>query len=131
MLTDPIGDMVARIKNGYMARHKVVELPYSKIKLQLGKLLAEEKYIVSADEDGENPATKVIRLKLRYDRKTPAIQNIRRVSKPGLRIYKQAKELRSPLGGLGTSIVSTSKGLMSVKKAKKSKLGGELILEVW
>lgn len=131
MLTDPIGDMIARIKNGYMARHKTVEMPFSKIKLELANILAEEKYVVSAEPIGTKPAEKQLKVKLRYERKEPAIMEIKRVSKPGLRIYKQSKELKVPLSGKGTGIVSTSKGLMTVRDAKKKKLGGELICVVW
>jgi len=131
MITDTIGDMVARIKNAYLARHKVVEVPYSKINLQIGQILAEQKYIVSAEVIGDTPASKAVKLVLRYQRKDPAIQDIKRISKPGLRIYKQVKELKVPLGGLGVGIISTSQGVMTVKQAKKKNLGGELLCEVW
>lgn len=131
MLTDPIGDMVTRIRNGYMAHHKSMEMPYSKLKHQIADLLVANKYIVSAELLGDKPAEKKLKLVLRYDRKEPAIFHIKRISKPGLRVYKQSRELRCPLSGMGITIVSTSKGLMTARDAKKQNLGGELFCEVW
>ena len=131
MITYPIGDMIARIKNGYLAKHKKVLLPYSKIKHQIADILVQEKYLVGAEVVGDTPATKELKLVLRYERKDPVIKNIKRVSRPGLRVYLQAKELKSPLSGLGVAIISTSKGIMTVKQARKQNLGGEVLLEVW
>ena len=131
MITDPIGDMIARIKNGYLAYHKKVAMPYSKIKQQIADILDQQKYLAGVEVVGDTPATKELKLKLRYDRKTPAIQGIKRVSKPGIRVYQQAKELKPPLSGLGVSIITTSKGIMTVKQARKQNLGGEVLLEVW
>ena len=131
MLTDPIADMLARINNGYAARHKVVEVPYSKIKQGIAELLIAEKYLVSTETIGDSVANKRLKLALRYQQKDPAIRKMRRISKPGRRVYHQAKQLTNPLSGLGTAIVSTSKGLMTAKQAKAKKLGGELICEVW
>jgi small subunit ribosomal protein S8 len=131
MITDPIGDMIARIRNGYMARRKMVVLPYSGMRLKIARLLVEQRYIVSVDKVGDKPADMRLNLVLRYERRDPAIQKIKNVSRPGLRIYKQAKELRVPLSGRGTALVSTSQGVMTVKEAKAKKLGGEVLLEVW
>lgn len=131
MITDPIGDLIARIKNGYLARKKIVQIPYSNIKHDIAKLLSETKYIADISVIGEKPAEKQIKIKLRYNRQYPSIQDIKRISKPGLRIYKRANELKKPLGGLGTGIISTSKGVMTIKQAKDKNLGGELICEVW
>src|SRR3989338_3464977 len=131
MITDPIGDMIARIKNGYLARHKKVLLPYSKIKHQIADILVQEKYLVDVELVGDTPAAKELKLVLRYERKDPAIKEIKRISKPGLRVYHQTKNLKSPLSGLGVAIITTSKGIMTVKQAKKQKLGGEVLLEVW
>ncbi len=131
MYTDSIGDMVARIKNAYMAGHKVVEMPYSKMKLRIGEILAQEKYIVSAEALAEEGGKRKLKLVLRYQQKTPALSSAKRVSKPGLRVYREAKKLRNPVSGMGTGIISTSQGLMTVREAKKKKIGGELVCEVW
>ena len=131
MITDPIGDMIARIKNAYLAGHKTILLPYSKMKLAVAEVMVKNYYLIAAESIGEESATKMLKLTLRYQAKEPAIQDIRRVSKPGHRVYKQSKNLKAPLSGLGTSIVSTSSGVMTLKEAKKQKLGGELICEIW
>ncbi len=131
MITDPIGDLIARIKNGYLAGHKKVSVPYSGIKHQIAEILNQEKYLAGVETIGDTVATKQLKLTLRYDRKEPAVKGIKRVSKPGVRKYQQAKELKLPLSGLGTGIISTSQGVMTVKKAKDKNLGGELLLEVW
>ena len=131
MLTDPIGDMITRIRNAYLAGHKTVEMPYSKVKLKIGEILAKEKYLVSAEQINDGGAKKRLKLTLRYQQKEPAIRHIKRTSKPGLRVYSQAKNLKLTLGGSGSAIISTPKGVMTVKQAWKEKLGGEMLCEVW
>jgi small subunit ribosomal protein S8 len=132
MVTDPIADMLTIIRNGYRARLKSVDVPVSKVKTELAKVLEGEKYVDNYKVDG-----RTITLKLRYVQddkslaKLPALSIIDRVSKPGLRVYSNSKKLPRVMGGLGTVIVSTSQGLMSVKQAKKMGLGGELICKIY
>ncbi|MFH1426184.1 MAG: 30S ribosomal protein S8 [Candidatus Kerfeldbacteria bacterium] len=129
-MTDPISDMLTRIRNSQDAHKSEVLIPYSKMKHQLADILAEEGYIVSAEkEDGiGRPQIKVV---LKYAVNEPAIQTIRRVSKPGRRVYVGAKKLPYVFDNLGIAIISTSQGLMTNNKARGEKLGGEVICEVF
>lgn len=125
-MTDPVADMLTRIRNGARAGHTKVDIPASKIKANICKVLKEEGFIknfkiVAADE----------RLNIRVGVKEDAIVGIQRVSKPGLRVYKGYKEMPRVLSGLGVSIVSTSAGIVSSRKAKAMKLGGEVLCNVW
>jgi len=131
MNTDPIADMLTRIRNANLVSHPSVEMPSSKLKVALAKVLKEEGYITSYSEktDG-NFKTLVIELK--YDEANkPVITNLKRVSKPGLRSYSKAKTLPQVFGGMGTAIVSTSKGLLTDRKARKENLGGEVLCYVY
>lgn len=131
MNTDPIADMLTRIRNANIANHSSIELPHSKLKGNLAQLLKAEGYIseYSVKEVGK---FKILTIQLKYnDDRTPVITNLRRVSKPGLRTYTKSKKLPKVLGGLGVAIVSTSKGLLTDRKAKKENVGGEVLCYVW
>lgn len=128
-LSDPIADMLTRIRNAQMANKKSVSIPSSKIKNSIASVLQEEGYIDSY-QTKINEGVSVIQVNLKYFSGSPVIETIRRVSKPGLRIYKSASNLQEVLGGMGISIVSTSKGVMTGRKAKNIGIGGEIICEV-
>ncbi|QER41475.1 30S ribosomal protein S8 [Thermodesulfobacterium sp. TA1] len=131
MMTDPIADMLTRIKNALQNRHKRVVVPSSKIKLAILKILKEEGYIEDFIYHDEKPQGK-IEIVLKYDEfKRPVISGIKRVSKPGRRIYRRYKDLSKVLDGLGIAIVSTSQGIMTDHEAKRRKVGGEVICEIW
>ena len=130
-ITDPIADMLTRIRNAGSARHETVDVPNSKMKKAIAEILLEEGYIKSFQliDDGTQG---VIRITLKYlPGKEKAIQGLRRVSKPGLRVYAGAEELPKVLKGLGIAIVSTSKGVMTDKKARENHIGGEVLAFVW
>lgn len=136
MITDPIADMLIRIKNGYLAGKKLVEVPFSKIKQSIAQILVKEGYLKNArleviDSGKKKQVKKNLILELRYKDGRPALTDVKRVSKPGVRIYLKSKEISKPKFGLGITIVSTSKGIMTHKEAKKRNLGGEIICEVW
>ena len=130
MNTDPIADMLTRIRNANQVSHPSVEMPSSKLKVALAKLLKEEGYIVdySTRQDGKFA---YLTIELKYDNKKPVIENLKRISKPGLKTYCKSKNLPQVFGGLGIAIISTSKGLMTDRKARKENLGGEIICYVW
>ena len=130
-ITDPIADMLTRIRNAGSARHETVDIPNSKMKKAIAEILLEEGYIKSFQliDDGTQG---VIRVTLKYlPGKEKAIQGLRRVSKPGLRVYARCEELPKVLGGLGIAIISTSKGLMTDKEARKNAIGGEVLAYIW
>ena len=130
-MTDPIADFLTRIRNGNMVLHETVEIPSSKIKLAIAKILQEEGYIKNFEyiEDGKQG---VIRVYMKYGaNKQKIITGLKRISKPGLRVYVKKDEIPKVLGGLGTAVISTSQGLMTDKNARKSKLGGEVICYIW
>ena len=131
MNTDPIADMLTRIRNANMVSHPSVEMPSSKLKVALARLLKEEGFISNYEEkvDGN---FKTLSIELKYDEnKKPVITNLKRISKPGLRSYCKAKNLPQVLGGLGIAIVSTSKGLLTDRKARKENLGGEVLAYIY
>ena len=130
-ITDPIADMLTRIRNAGSARHETVDVPNSKMKKAIAEILLEEGYIKSFQliDDGTQG---VIRITLKYlPGKEKAIQGLRRVSKPGLRVYAGADELPQVLRGLGIAIISTSKGVMTDKAARANNVGGEVLAFVW
>ena len=130
-MTDPIADMLTRIRNANQVGHPSVSMPSSKLKVQLAKLLKEEGYITeySVKEEGN---FKVLEITLKYDAKNkPIITKLERISKPGLRNYSKAKNLPKVLDGMGIAIVSTSKGLLTDRKARKENIGGEILCYVW
>jgi Ribosomal protein S8 len=130
-MTDPIADMLTRIRNAIAANHPRVDIPGSKLKLEVAKILKEEGYINSFTTKGEG-IKYAIRIFLRYDAKgTSSITHLSRVSRPGRRVYVGAADIPRVLGGYGINIVSTSRGLMSGKNARKEKVGGEILAEVY
>jgi small subunit ribosomal protein S8 len=130
-MTDPIADMLARIRNAASASHEEVNIPASKIKANIAKILVEEGFADGYDVV-ENGAHSSIKITLRYsDTREPAITGIRRISKPGRRVYKGADDLPRVLGGLGVAIISTSRGVMTDKQARRDRVGGEILAYVW
>jgi small subunit ribosomal protein S8 len=132
-MTDPIADLLTRIRNAIMAGHKVVEAPASNLKKEVARILFEKGYILSYKViDGEGPQG-VLKIALKYNLKSkkPAIKEIQRVSRPGLRQYIGVDEMPRVLNGLGIAIVSTSKGLMTDKEARKENIGGEVLCYVY
>ena len=131
-MTDPIADFLARIRNGIMARKNAIDLPASKMKLKLAELLRDEGYLTAVTESGTDGPQGILSITLRWDANhRPAISGLRRVSKPGQRAYVPATRLPKVRGGLGTAVVSTSKGMMTDRQARKEGVGGEVICEVW
>jgi small subunit ribosomal protein S8 len=132
-MTDPIADLLTRIRNAIMAGHKVVEAPASNLKKEVARILFEKGYILSYKViDGDGPQG-VLKIALKYNPKSkkPAIKEIQRVSRPGLRQYIGIDRMPRVLNGLGIAIISTSKGLMTDKEAKKEKIGGEVLCYVY
>lgn len=131
MMTDPIADMLTRIRNGNSAKHKSVEIPASKAKKDIVQILLDEGYIngFNVTEDDKQG---MITVDLKYGQNDErVISGLRRISKPGLRVYVKAGEIPKVLGGLGIAIISTSKGVMTDKEARKENVGGEVICYVW
>ena len=130
MVTDPIADMLTRIRNAQMARHRRVDMPVSKLKVEVSRLLKENHYIHDYKilEDGKHP---VLRLYLKYFQDKPVIRELRRVSKPGLRQYVGVEEIPRVRNGLGMALLSTSRGVMTDREARAAKVGGELLAIVW
>lgn len=126
MVNDSAGDALIRIKNGYLALKTEVNIPYSKLVKNVCELLAEEGYIQSA-----KISDKDIIVELKYTNHKPVLTDVKRISKPGLRVYKGVKKLPKVLNGYGIAIVSTPKGLMTDKNARKARMGGEVMAEVW
>ena len=133
MLTDPIADMLTRIRNAALARHDKIEVPKSKLKLEVAKILQAEGYISDVQDATQVlEVDKKITIVLKYGRdRQSAIDGIRRVSRPGRRVYVRHDRIPRVLSGLGISILSTSHGLVSDRDARRLKLGGELLCEVW
>ncbi|MDC0683984.1 MULTISPECIES: 30S ribosomal protein S8 [Sorangium] len=131
MMTDPIADMLTRIRNAALARHDRTEIPASRIKAAVAEILKSEGFIADVREtEGEGPKKLTIVLKYGRDRQS-AIDGVRRVSRPGRRVYVRHDRIPRVFSGLGISILSTSRGLMSDRDARRLKMGGELICEVW
>lgn len=130
--TDPIADLLARIRNAHIAKHDRLDVPSSKLKLEVCRLLKEEGLIRNFRLlDGEG-TVKSVRIFLRYaEDGTPAIQNLHRVSRPGRRVYRGADEIRPVLNGMGVGIISTSQGLLTDKQARERRLGGEVLCELY
>jgi len=129
--TDPIADMLTRIRNANSAKHKTVDVPNSKMKTAIAEILFKEGYIKSFELiNNENQG--IIRITLKYDEKgARVIDGIKRISKPGLRVYAGKEELPRVLNGLGTAIISTSKGLKTDKEAREAGIGGEVLAYIW
>jgi small subunit ribosomal protein S8 len=130
-MTDPIADMLSRIRNATTAAHEDVLIPASKIKENIARILADEGYVQTYESvvDESHPAIKIV---LRYsEERESAIEGLRRISKPGRRVYKGARELPRVLGGLGVAIISTSRGVMTDRQARREGVGGEVLAYVW
>ncbi|MCS7149891.1 MAG: 30S ribosomal protein S8 [Caldimicrobium sp.] len=131
MLTDPIADMLARIRNALIARKKTLILPASKMKLEILKIMKDEGYIEDYKFLDEKPQPK-IEVQLKYDEfKRPIISGLKRISKPGKRVYLSYQKLPRVMDGLGVAILSTSQGIITDYEARKRKIGGEVLLEIW
>jgi len=130
-LTDPVADFLARIRNAIRARHQKVDVPASKLKLEIARILKEEGYIANfkpVEEEGH----KVLRIYLKYSSNDEAaISNLARVSKPGCRVYVRRSEIPRVLGGMGINILTTPRGVMTGRQARKEGVGGEILCEVW
>lgn len=129
---DPIADMLTRIRNANTAKYDTVDVPLSKMKVSIANILLDEGYIAKYDIVGEG-VEKVIRITLKYgaDKNEKIISGLKRISKPGLRIYADSENLPKVLGGLGIAIISTSNGVMTDKAARKLKIGGEVLAYIW
>ncbi|WP_277221979.1 30S ribosomal protein S8 [Peptoniphilus vaginalis] len=131
MMTDPIADMLSRIRNANNARHKSVDVPCSKIKKEIAKILLDEGYITGYDVV-EDDKQGMIKIDLKYSQDGErVISGLKRISKPGLRVYVKCDDVPKVLGGLGIAIISTSKGIITDKLARQEKVGGEVICYVW
>ena len=130
MHTDPISDFITRIRNAQSARIETIESPSSRMKFAIAKILEREGYIGAVSEKAEG-VKKTISIALKYDGKQPVIRSIKRVSTPGLRVYRGASEFPRVLSDIGIAIVSTSAGVMTNKEARKRKLGGEVLCEIY
>ncbi|MCI3926346.1 30S ribosomal protein S8 [Paenibacillus sp. TRM 82003] len=131
VMSDPIADMLTRIRNANTVRHETVEIPASKIKREIAEILKQEGFVRDAEFVEDNKQG-IIRLFLKYGQNNErVITGLKRISKPGLRVYAKSTELPRVLGGLGIAIISTSKGLMTDKAARQSKSGGEVVCYVW
>jgi small subunit ribosomal protein S8 len=132
MMTDPIADFLARLRNGLMAKHKTVSLPSSKMKARMAQILKDEGYISDCTVEEATTGHNILKVTLKYDdANQPLIEGLVRVSKPGLRAYAGAQDLPKVRGGIGMSIVSTSRGLMTDHQARRDRVGGEVLCHVW
>jgi len=134
MMTDPIADMLTRLRNANSAYHETVEMPHSKLKSHIAEILKQEGYIAgyAVADAGDDKPGKVLTLTLKYGpNRERSIAGVRRVSKPGLRVYAKSSGLPRVLGGLGTAIISTSSGLLTDRQAAKRGVGGEVLAYVW
>jgi len=130
VITDPIADMLTRIRNALVARHPLVTVPTSRMKLEIARILKTEGFIADYQVDKDHP--EMVRIHLRYgERKEGIITGLRRVSRPGLRYYSRRTDIPRVRGGLGVAILSTSKGVMTDREARKAGLGGEVLCYIW
>jgi small subunit ribosomal protein S8 len=125
-VNDPVGDMLTRLRNAVGARHETVEIPASRLKADLAKILQDEGYI-----SGFETSATILTLRLKYAGRNPALTGVTRVSRPGRRVYARRDEIPRVLGGLGIAIVSTSSGVMTGRQARQKGLGGEVLAQVW
>ena len=130
-ISDPIADMLTRVRNASRARHTEVIVPASRTKREIARILKEEGFIADVQEERAGPS-QMLRIELKYvDGKVPVVSGLKRISKPGLRVYAQKTDIPRVLGGLGIVIVSTSKGIMTGSQAKQAQLGGEILAFIW
>ena len=131
-MNDLISDMLTRVRNAQSANLKTVEIIPSKINIEIAKILKEEGYVNEFELIDGKTGHKMLKIKLKYDKnEKPAIRYIKRVSKPGRRVYVKSADIKSTLNGLGISIITTSKGVITGRKARELKVGGEIVCEVW
>jgi len=135
-LSDPIADMLTRIRNAVMSGQSLTAMPQSKVKLEIAKILKEEGYLENYEvADGEKPGQKVLRLRIKYigerRERRPVLTNLQRVSRPGRRVYTKKQDIPWVLSGIGVAILSTPKGIMTGHRARQLGVGGELICKVW
>jgi small subunit ribosomal protein S8 len=131
-MTDPIADLLARIRNAQQVKHDQLEFPASRVKMDICRILKEQGYIEDYSLSTTDPIKQSMRVVLKYnDQGEPAIRRLRRVSRPGRRVYRGADELKPVLNGLGVGIVSTSSGLLTDGEARQNRVGGEVLCEVW
>ena len=131
-MTDPIADMLTRIRNANVAMHETVRMPSSKLKEALATVLTREGYIAGWTVKDDDPPRRTLEITMKYSpERTRTISGVRRISKPGLRVYEAADKLPRVLGGLGVAVVSTSQGLMTDREARKRRVGGEILCYVW
>ena len=129
-ISDPIADMLTRIRNASRARHEEVSIPSSRVKLAIARILKDEGFIEDFSELQAGPRTD-IRIRLKYVGRVPVVSGLKRISKPGLRVYAAKTEIPRVLGGLGVVIISTSQGIMTGAQARKGQLGGEILAYIW
>ncbi len=131
-MTDPVADLLTRIRNAHLSKHDRIDMPASKLKIEICKLLEKQGYVEKIQLFEEGPTRKSLRIFLKYtEQGLPVIRRIQRVSKPGRRVYKRADDIRPVLNGLGVGIVSTSQGLMTDAQARERRVGGEVLCEIW
>jgi small subunit ribosomal protein S8 len=131
-VNDPIGDMLTRVRNAVSAGHDVVAIPSTKIKLQIARILKEEGYISRYELEGEDTLTPLVKLTLKYGpRHQPVIRGLKRISKPGRRVYVGCGEIPRVQGGMGIAILTTASGVITDKTARLTKVGGELLCTIW
>jgi small subunit ribosomal protein S8 len=135
-MTDPIADMLTRIRNAVMSGQSLTAMPHSKVKLEIAKILKEEGYLENYEvADGEKPGQKVLRLRIKYNgerrERRPVLTNLQRVSRPGRRVYTKKQDIPWVLSGIGVAILSTPKGIMTGHRARQLGVGGEIICKVW
>ncbi len=129
-MTDPIADMLTRIRNASLVKKDKVVIPFSKLKFEIAKVLLAHNYIASINKKGRK-VKKFLELGLSYENSAPRIQGLRRISRPGQRAYAKSTDLKSVKSGFGIAVISTPKGILTDKEARKSKVGGEILCEVW
>lgn len=129
-MSDPVADMLARLRNATLARHDTVEIPFSSIKGEIAAVLRQEGYIEGFKIVRGEPQDS-IRVKLKYQGDLPAIRGVKRVSRPGLRVYSKASELPQVLNGLGSAILSTNRGILTDNEAREANVGGEVLCHIW
>ena len=130
MVNDPVGDLLAQIKNASMAGLLSIDLPYSRMKMEVAKILSQEGYVGSIEKTGTEPKCR-LKIGIKYIGKTPVITGVKRMSKPGLRLYVNKHTIPTVVGGMGIAIVSTPQGIMTGKDAKKKGIGGEILCTTW
>ena len=135
-VTDPIADMLTRVRNAVMSGQALTAMPYSKVKVEIAKIMKEEGYLENFEvADGENPVQKVLRLKIKYigerRERQPVITGLERVSRPGRRVYTKKYDIPWVLSGIGVAILSTPKGVMTGQRARQLGVGGEILCKIW